>query len=268
MGTNGKKLQLSPTSTLHYAKLIFRSALFLAAFVLYLHYRISGGAMSLDAALRQMPGLCFLVWVVFAVEMFLRFSPARIESPGCQKQFARNYKPAGQLDAKAKTRLHRGVPTTIIVWVALNGTIGGLYSAGILDAGILLLVCLAYSVCDMICILFFCPFQTWFMKNKCCTTCRIYNWDFAMMFTPLLFLPHWYSWSLLGLAAALLIQWEVLVRLHPERFSETSNCALACPNCHEKLCHHKTQLRSFWQKNRDVLIVKGSAILTDHRRKK
>jgi hypothetical protein len=58
---------------------------------------------------------------------------------------------------------------------------------GILDDGIMILLCSAYSICDIICILFFCPFQTWFMKNKCCSTCRIYNWDYAMMFTPLFF---------------------------------------------------------------------------------
>ncbi len=264
----GRHPKLSPTSAMHYCKLVFRSALFLAAAGIYLHRRITGGEMSMAALLEQMPGLCAVVWVLFAVEMFLRFFPARIESTGCQKQFARNYQPSGEFDAAAKQRLHRGVLPTVAFWVVLNGTIGGLYSAGVLDAGILLLISLAYSVCDMICILFFCPFQTWFMKNKCCTTCRIYNWDFAMMFTPLLFLPHWYSWSLLGLALVLLIQWEVLVRMYPQRFSEVSNRCLTCPGCHEKLCHHKTQLRSFWQKNREILVIKGNAILSERRKNK
>ena len=157
---------------------------------------------------------------------------------------------------------------TLLSWLLLNGIIGGLYYAGVLDGGVLLLISLAYSVCDMICILFFCPFQTWFMKNKCCTTCRIYNWDYAMMFTPMLFLGNLYGLSLLGVALALLIQWEVLALRHPERFSEQTNAALACPNCQEKLCHHKKQLRGFWAKNRDILIVRGNALLGGHRSKK
>ena len=68
-----------------------------------------------------------------------------------------------------------------------------LYENGfdIIDEGVLWLVCLFYGVCDMICILFFCPFQSWFLKNKCCCTCRIYNWDYAMMFTPLFFIYLW-----------------------------------------------------------------------------
>ena len=91
------------------------------------------------------------------------------------------------------------------------------------------------------------------MKNKCCGTCRIYNWDYAMMFTPLLFVPGYYSWTLLGASLILLLRWEVAVYLHPERFSEATNACLACQNCPEKLCQHKRQLRSFLQKNSHLL---------------
>ena len=38
----------------------------------------------------------------------------------------------------------------------------------------------------VICILFYCPFQMWFLKNRCCVNCRIYNWDYAFLFTPFL----------------------------------------------------------------------------------
>ena len=124
-----------------------------------------------------------------------------------------------------------------------------------------MLIALAYSVCDMICILFFCPFQTWFMKNRCCATCRIYNWDFAMMFTPLLFVPHFYTWSLLGIALALLIEWEYLLHKYPERFSESTNQCLSCANCPEKLCHHKKQLQHFLRRNREYLRLKGNSLI-------
>ena len=99
----------------------------------------------------------------------------------------------------------------------------------------------------MICILFFCPFQSWFLKNKCCCTCRIYNWDYAMMFTPLFFVRKTYTWSLLALSVALLFRWEITFYLHPERFSEKTNDYLQCRNCSEKLCAHKKQLKSLWK---------------------
>lgn len=88
------------------------------------------------------------------------------------------------------------------------------------------------------------------MKNKCCVTCRIYNWDYAMMFTPLLFIPSLFNWSLLALAIALLIKWEWIYHRHPERFYEESNDALRCANCREHLCHHKKQLQELHRKLR------------------
>jgi hypothetical protein len=185
-----------------------------------------------------------IVWVFFVVEMLLRFFPSRLESMGCQKQFARNYEPIG----KRCTPINQSPRITAfvaILWFALNAVIGALYYVGIFDKGILILIALGYSVCDIICILFFCPFQTWFMKNRCCTTCRIYNWDFAMMFTPLIFLPHPYTYSLVALSLAILIRWEWNYRRHPERFSESTNACVSCKHCNEKLCKHKKQLMAF-----------------------
>ena len=181
-----------------------------------------------------------LIWVVYAAEMICRFFPSRLESPGCQKQFKRNYKPTGETQPTLPAR--KGTVTVALVWLALNAVIGVLYFTHIIDVGILLLVSLFYGVCDMICILFFCPFQMWFMKNRCCTTCRIYNWDFAMMFTPLLFIPHAYTWSLLAMSLIILLRWELTLRLRPERFAENTNACLSCKHCDEKLCLHKRHL--------------------------
>jgi hypothetical protein len=168
-----------------------------------------------------------------------------MESPGCQKQFKRNYIKSGETTIV----VHDNNSTVLValIWIIFNGLIGALRMAGVLDDGILILLCSAYSVCDMICILFFCPFQTWFLKNKCCGTCRIYNWDYAMMFTPLFFVRKYYSWSLLILSVALLLRWELTFYKHPERFSENTNDYLRCKNCTEKLCVHKKQLNTLWK---------------------
>ena len=181
---------------------------------------------------------------------------------GCQKVFAQNYTPTGVDTTNFKLDTWKSTFVVAVVWLALNGLFGWLYWNGIVDTGFMFLLCLFYSVCDMICILFFCPFQTWFMKNRCCATCRIYNWDFAMMFTPLVFIPGIYTWSLLGLALALLIQWEVLLKRYPERFSEASNQSLACSECREKLCQHKTQLQRFLRRNREYLRLRGNHLFT------
>ena len=236
-----KKIKLSQISALHYLKLILRSTLFAAVLVSYILDRTE--------ILTQSPILPMVVWVFFIIGMLLRFFPSQYESMGCQKQFARNYRPVSGNPTPTNQSWVR-TATVAVVWLALNAVFGALYYMGIIDRGILILIALAYSVCDIICILFFCPFQTWFMKNRCCATCRIYNWDFAMMFTPLAFIPHWYTYSLLGCAVALLLVWEITFRLHPERFSTATNQCLNCSQCPEKLCSHKKQLKSFLKKHR------------------
>ena len=259
-GEKRRRLTLSPTSAMHYWKLVYRSLLLVAALALYIVNRVKGTG-KLFGGVENDPVILVVILAVFTVEMILRFFPSRLESMGCRKQFRANFKPAAEGAVPPAGSLHRGVAGTVIFWVALNGLFGALYWLDVIDAGILLLISLAYSVCDMICILFFCPFQTWLMKNKCCTTCRIYNWDYAMMFTPLVFIPSWYCRVLAALAVALLIQWEILLRRHPERFSEATNCGLACANCKEKLCHHKKQLRRFLIRNREQLRRMGHQVL-------
>jgi len=187
----------------------------------------------------------WVIWLVFTVDMLMRFFPSKIESPGCQKQFRRNYLKSGEINIEIQD--NNATMLVALLWICFNLVFGCLHMVGILDEGFMILLCCAYSVCDMICILFFCPFQTWFMKNKCCSTCRIYNWDYAMMFTPLFFVRKSYTWSLLVLSVALLIRWEITFYLHPERFSEKTNDYLQCGNCSEKLCAHKKQLKSLWK---------------------
>ena len=223
----------------HYVKLVYRALLLFAGVYLYVAFRI-WDATPPDYFPTLMQCGLLLIWLVYAAEMICRFFPSKLESPGCQKQFRRNFKPTGETTPVLPAR--RGTVTVALVWLALNGTIAALYFTHVIDVGILLLVSLAYGVCDMICILFFCPFQMWFMKNRCCTTCRIYNWDFAMMFTPLLLIPHLYTWSLLAMSLGILARWEITLRLHPERFSEATNACLSCKNCDEKLCLHKRHI--------------------------
>ncbi|MBO5790801.1 MAG: hypothetical protein J6R40_06545 [Clostridia bacterium] len=240
------KRKLTPICLLHYIKLFCRSALFAAALVCYIIFRTKGED--------PLQGFSFVgvvlgvIWVIYALEMACRFFPSKLESMGCQKQFERNYMPTEETEPKLQSPWRTFF--VALAWFALNGIFGILYFCGVIDKGILVLISLAYGVCDMICILFFCPFQTWIMKNRCCTVCRIYNWDFAMMFTPYIFVMTPYTWSLLGLSLLLLLRWEIGYKMFPERFSDKTNAYIRCQNCTEKLCRHKKQLKSFIAKNK------------------
>ncbi len=250
---NGK---LTAVGAWHYFRLVYRSLLFLVLLGMYISYRVNQSA-DITNRLEKRPVIILIIWIVFMVEMVFRFFPSRLESPGCQKQFARNYVKTGETEITIQD--NNGTVLVALIWICFNALFGALYMLGIFDDGIMLLISCAYSVCDMICILFFCPFQTWFLKNKCCSACRIYNWDYAMMFTPLFFVRRLYSWSLLAMSVALLLRWEISFYRYPERFSERTNGYLKCENCTEKLCAHKKQLHRLW---------KDIAIFTEKRMKK
>ncbi len=252
------KKKISKISVLHFTKLITRSLLFAATLISYILTFQNSSAETLSKY-KSIYFILIFIWIIYFIEILLRFFPSKIESPGCQKQFKTNFVPTGEttpvLQSWKRTFL------VALVWIVLNGIIGALYYTKIIDAGILILISLFYSVCDMICILFFCPFQTLMMKNRCCTDCRIYNWDFAMMVTPLIFIPSPYTLSLVILSVVLLIRWEITYKLHPERFSEKTNCSISCKNCNEKLCHHKKQLQIFWKHNSERIKFKGNQII-------
>ena len=234
---------------MHYGKLVIRGSFFLVAAILWLTGDI--------AAVVEQGILPMIVWLWYLVEMILRLFPSGLESMGCEKVFKKNYIPAPE-EREPKNQSWKTTLLVAVVWFALNGAIWSLHLIWphIFDKYFLVIVGLAYGVCDMICILFFCPFQTWFMKNRCCTTCRIYNWDFAMLCTPFLFVPSFYTWSLLLMSLVVLVHWEITYKRHPERFSERTNQSLRCQNCTEKLCRHKVQLKHYIAKHRDILFEK------------
>lgn len=241
---------------IHYLKLILRSLLLVGAIALYLHdptWFASAGSPSTGLA-----GFLFLaiVWIVFVPEMIRRFFPNDDESAGCQKQFSRNYQPRtnttlseeiarilGRTREEIQKKDFRDALVCALLWIALNATIGVLYVVHLIDAGILIIISMFYAVADIICILFWCPFQTLIMKNTCCAQCRIYNWDYVMMFTPLVFIGGVWSLSLFLCGLALLVKWEVDYYRHPDRFAQETNAYLSCEGCGERLCSHKASVQ-------------------------
>lgn len=139
--------------------------------------------------------------------------------------------------------------TVMLVWLIFNAIWGVLYLADILDNADLLMLTVFYFLCDYVCILFYCPFQSLIMKNKCCVNCRIYDWGHFMMFTPMLFIKNFFSWSLFFTSCVVLIHWELIYAKHPERFWSGSNEHLECINCHDKICPIKRRITAKIHKN-------------------
>jgi hypothetical protein len=174
-----------------------------------------------------------IIWAVLACSMLLRLFPSKKVAMGARK-FVGNSPAVMPKDNK---NLHRGVIGVIIAWVVFNGAVFFvLHLLNLLTPASVIVLALTYAVCDLICILFFCPFQVFFMRNSCCTTCRIYNWDYLMMCTPFLLFPNVYSISLLMLAVLVLVRWELAVYKKPQLFLVETNPDLSCEKCTDKLC--------------------------------
>jgi hypothetical protein len=115
-----------------------------------------------------------------------------------------------------------------------------LYYTHVIDNAFLFMVTVLFYVGDLVCVLIWCPFRL-ILHTRCCTTCRIYNWDHLMMFTPIMFIGSLYSTVLVLLALAVWVLWELCVFLYPERFWEQTNHALKCSECTDKLCSQYCQ---------------------------
>jgi hypothetical protein len=182
-----------------------------------------------------------LLWGIWVLDMIAQLTPVgKNVALGSQKIFRQRFRPAQvKGDPHGLRRYIRGATRSaylvFLLWLALGIVIGVLYHGGILDRMALFMLTVTFYVCDLICVLIWCPFRL-LMNNRCCTTCRIFNWDHLMMFTPMALIPGFYSLSLFILSLAVWCVWEMCVLLHPERFWENSNDALKCVNCTDKLC--------------------------------
>ena len=187
-----------------------------------------------------------VIWAIWIVDMTAQLIPAGgYSAAGSLKQFGRYYKPAR--DPIEQTRLRRffwenslDSANVLVVWIMIITGIGVLKTTGLFGEKELLLAAVVFYVLDMTFILFWCPFQVWILKNRCCTTCRIYNWDHMMMFSPLVFIAGFYGLSLFGLSMVSFLVWEWCFVRHAERFSDDTNLALRCGSCTDGLCRSES----------------------------
>ena len=187
------------------------------------------------------PSPLHLLWLIWTADMVLQIIPIKNKVPlGSQKLFANRFRPIREKINHEALRSYivsttRAAYKVFLLWCALIAAIGVLYHAQVIDKIALFLISVLFYVCDLICVLIWCPFRL-IMKNRCCTTCRIFNWDHLMMFSPLIYMGGFFAHSLVLMAAAAWLVWELCVMMYPERFWDHSNAALQCCACTDKLC--------------------------------
>lgn len=231
---------MSQTRTRYFARLFGRCIIFIVCLVMCFvypqTYAILEGMNFFDVF-----SPFHLLWLIWVCDMILQIIPIKnTVALGSQKLFANHFRPVRE-KINSKALKAYVISTTaaaykvLILWALLNAGIGALYFCNVINKMWLFMISVFFYVCDLICVLVWCPFRL-IMKNKCCTTCRIFNWDHLMMFLPLIFAGGFFSISLVVMALLAWLAWELCVLIYPERFCEMTNAALKCSACTDKLC--------------------------------
>ena len=182
-----------------------------------------------------------LLWLVWMADMLQQIIPLKNKLPlGSMKLFSNRFRPIRDRINYEALRTYiitttKAAYKVFLLYSGLIAIIGLMYRLGLVGKTGLLLFSVCFYVCDLICVLVWCPFRL-LMRTRCCTTCRIFNWDHLMMFSPLIFMGGFYGTSLVLVAALAWLVWELCVMMYPERFWDRSNAALRCSECTDKLC--------------------------------
>lgn len=225
-------------------KLAFRIVIFLAAFILYIWHKdwmVAFAGQPITMGISPM----HVLWLIFMAMMIKHLIPWSRATMALRKSEGETFVEKADYSELEMyqyiQKQNEKAWMVMLLWLSYNAVWGILYLLGVVDDMDLIMLSIAYFLCDYICILFYCPFQCHIMKNKCCVNCRIYDWGHFMMFTPMLFIRNFYSWSLFFTSCVVLIHWEIKYIRHPERFWEGSNRTLQCENCMDKTCQIKNR---------------------------
>jgi hypothetical protein len=178
-----------------------------------------------------------VLWLAIVIILIKRMIPGLNRKISSGKIFKRKYVPGLERtpirDEKLRSyvaKMNRGALKTAVYWSVVILVAGWLYYLDLFGVTGLFIIVVFFVFMDQFCVSVWCPFE-WLIGNKCCNSCRINNWGYLMAFLPLIFLPSFWTYSVLLLSAAVASQWEYLFFRHPERFFEVYHAGLACRNC-------------------------------------
>lgn len=176
-----------------------------------------------------------VIWLIVIIILFKSLISPDKYKIASGKQFARFYKPAKKINLK---KLKKEVEKNNLralkagaFWLSILFSFSAIYF--LLNLNVLWVYGFALFalLLDTLYVAIWCPYRDWIIKNKCCNTCRIYNWGLWMSFGILATIPNFWNLSIVALSIVIFLQWEYLHYKHPERFYEITNLNLKCVHC-------------------------------------
>ena len=231
---------MSQTRKRYFARLVGRVAVFIACLLLCIFAPQEYDVLEGNVFFARFSPL-HILWFTWMADMVLQIIPVKNKvALGSQKLFANRFRPIREKVSYQALKNYiiattKSAYKVMLLWLLLIAAIGGLYYTRVINRLWLFMISVCFYVCDLICVLIWCPFRL-IMKNKCCTTCRIFNWDHLMMFSPMVFVGGFFAVSLAVTAFLAWLIWELCVMIYPERFWEMTNLSLKCCECTDKLC--------------------------------
>ena len=231
---------ISETRKRYFLRLIGRIVILIACLIMCFAFPHEFEILEEDNFFKRV-SILHLLWLVWVIGMIFQIIPVKNKiALGSQKLFANRFRPIREKVNYAALKNYVLTTTqaaykVMLIWILLITAIGVLYYTNVINKLWLFMISVLFYVCDLICVLIWCPFRL-IMKNKCCTTCRIFNWDHLMMFSPLIFVGGFFAVSLVVLAFLAWLIWELCVMIYPEQFWEMTNLSLKCCECTDKLC--------------------------------
>ena len=140
---------------------------------------------------------------------------------------------------------NKGAAKIAVLWAIFLIAEGISYYLNIIDIKIIILGTIGLRIIDKVFVIGWCPLGV-IMGNGCCNQCRIYGWDQLMLNSTLVFLPSIFSYSLILISMIPFIEWEIAIKRHPERFSQSSNAAIRCSNCCEVCGRCRNKNKELW----------------------
>ena len=230
----------------YWLRFFFRIAVLIAGVLLYIFYPQSFDVLDGWNFFKEFSPF-HVLWVLWMYDMILQIFPIKSNNAlGSKKVFGFSHKEAKKVSPEAvklfRKKNNKRALFVGALWIVFTAALCFVYKCewgflSFFDEDKMFIGTLMFYIFDLICVLIWCPFRL-MLGNKCCTTCRIFNWDHIMMFSPVLLVGGFYTISLVVMALTCLAVWEINIIIHPERFWEGSNDSLKCANCTDKLCTH------------------------------
>jgi len=173
-------IDISRIRKIYMLRLIGRVLVFLAAAAVFF-LRPETFSVLEGYSFFKTPSLLHLLWIVWMLDMLHQLLPAKNNlALGSKKLFRQYFRSVREKLDLQKLKQYilsttRSAYRIMILWAMLICSLGVLHETGILSDAVLLMVSILFYVCDLICVLVWCPFRL-LLKNRCCTTCRIFNW--------------------------------------------------------------------------------------------